>query len=55
MYSVQMLGTVKEKSKGLLSLVPKDENGQPIMAVFIYNVDKVDKRDAGMKTGKTIQ
>lgn len=30
MYSAQMLGTVKEKSFGLLSIVPKDENGQPI-------------------------
>ena len=27
MYSAQMLGTVKGKSMGLLSLVPKDENG----------------------------
>ena len=30
MYSAQMLGTVKSRSLGLLSLVPKDENGQPI-------------------------
>lgn len=30
MYSAQMLGTVKEKSLGLLSLEPKDENGVPI-------------------------
>ncbi len=30
MYSAQMLGTVKEKSLGLLSIVPKDEAGQPI-------------------------
>lgn len=30
MYSAQMLGTVKEKSMGLLSLVPKDAQGQPI-------------------------
>ena len=30
MYSAQMLGTVKDKSMGLLSLEPKDENGQPI-------------------------
>jgi len=30
MYSAQMLGTVKSKSMGLLSLEPKDENGQPI-------------------------
>ena len=30
MYSAQMLGTVEEKSFGLLSIVPKDENGQPI-------------------------
>lgn len=30
MYSAQMLGTVKDKSFGILSIVPKDENGQPI-------------------------
>jgi len=30
MYSAQMLGTVKEKSMGLLSLEPKDAQGQPI-------------------------
>lgn len=30
MYSAQMLGTVKEKSFGLLSITPKDENGTPI-------------------------
>lgn len=30
LYSCQMLGTVKEKSFGLLSLVPKDANGDPI-------------------------
>lgn len=30
MYSAQMLGTVKNKSLGLLSIVPKDEDGQPI-------------------------
>ena len=30
MYSTQMLGTVKDKSFGILSIVPKDENGQPI-------------------------
>ena len=30
MYSAQMLGTVKDKSMGLLSLVPKDAQGQPI-------------------------
>ena len=30
MYSAQMLGTVKGKSMGLLSLVPKDENGDEI-------------------------
>ena len=31
LYSCQMLGTVKEKSFGLLSLVPKDKNGEPIV------------------------
>ncbi|MCI9579834.1 MAG: bifunctional metallophosphatase/5'-nucleotidase [Oscillospiraceae bacterium] len=30
MYSAQMLGTVEEKSMGLLSLTPKDAQGQPI-------------------------
>lgn len=30
MYSAQMLGTVKDKSFGILSIVPKDENRQPI-------------------------
>ena len=30
MYSAQMLGTVKGKSMGLLSLEPKDENGNPV-------------------------
>lgn len=30
MYSCQMLGQVKTKSFGLLSLVPKDKNGNPI-------------------------
>ena len=30
LYSCQMLGTVKEKSFGLLSLVPKDADGVPI-------------------------
>ena len=30
MYSAQMLGTVKSKSFGILSIVPKDENGEPI-------------------------
>lgn len=30
MYSAQMLGTVKDKSMGLLSLVPKDAQGSPI-------------------------
>lgn len=30
MYSAQMLGTVKDKSFGLLSIVPKDANGNPI-------------------------
>ena len=30
MYSAQMLGTVKDKSFGILSIVPKDENGEAI-------------------------
>lgn len=30
LYSAQMLGTVKDKSMGLLSLEPKDEAGRPI-------------------------
>lgn len=42
LYSTQMLGTVKDKSFGLLSLVPKDENGSPITDFedqIIYNGD----------------
>ncbi len=30
MYSAQMLGTVKDRSFGLLNIQPKDENGQPV-------------------------
>ena len=30
MYSAQMLGTIQERSFGLLSIEPKDENGQPV-------------------------
>ena len=30
MYSAQMLGTVKDRSFGLLAIEPKDENGQPV-------------------------
>jgi hypothetical protein len=30
LYSTQMLGSVKEKSFGLLSIVPKDKDGKPI-------------------------
>lgn len=30
LYSMQMLGAVTDLSKGLLSIVPKDENGNPI-------------------------
>lgn len=30
MYSAQMLSTVKDKSFGLLSIIPKDEEGRPI-------------------------
>lgn len=30
MYSAQMLGAVRERSFGLLSIEPKDENGQPV-------------------------
>lgn len=36
MYSAQMLGTVKEKSFGLLSLVPKDASGVPITDFNAY-------------------
>ncbi len=31
LYSTQMLGSVKNKSFGLLSIVPKDKNGNPIV------------------------
>ncbi len=30
LYCVQMLGSVREKSKGILSIIPKDANGEPI-------------------------
>ena len=30
MYSAQMLDTVKDRSFGLLSIVPKDEYGEPV-------------------------
>jgi len=30
MYSAQMLDTVKDRSFGLLSIVPKDEHGEPV-------------------------
>lgn len=42
MYSAQMLGTVKSKSMGLLSLVPKDAQGNPITnftACILYDKD----------------
>ena len=37
MYAGQMLGSVKEKSFGLLSITPKDENGNPIDAADLKN------------------
>ena len=42
LYSLQMLGTVKSKSFGLLSLEPKDADGKPITdmnSCIIYNAD----------------
>ena len=43
LYSCQMLGSVKEKSFGLLKIEPKDENGNPITDFedhIIYDGDK---------------
>ena len=37
MYAGQMLGSVKEKSFGLLSITPKDENGNPLEADELKN------------------
>jgi len=37
MYAGQMLGSVKEKSFGLLSITPRDENGNPIDAADLKN------------------
>ena len=34
MYSAQMLDTVKDRSFGLLSIVPKDERGEPVTDFF---------------------
>ena len=42
MYAAQMLGTVKDKSFGLLSMVPKDAEGNPITdfnSCIIYDQD----------------
>lgn len=39
-YSAQMLGAVMEQSKGILSIVPKDEKGNPIKdfnKIVVYN------------------
>ncbi len=47
LYSTQMLSTVKDKSFGLLSLVPKDKNGNPITnfeAQIIYK-DNVEYKE----------
>ena len=41
-YSMSMLGAVTDMSKGILSVIPKDENGNPISDPFdciIYNED----------------
>ncbi len=37
MYAGQMLGSVKEKSFGLLSITPKDKNGNPLEAAELKN------------------
>jgi len=37
MYAGQMLGSVKEKSFGLLSITPKDKNGNPLEANELVN------------------
>lgn len=43
MYVGQMLGSVKEKSLGLLSIVPKDSQGNPIEADDLVNYVVFDK------------
>ncbi len=37
MYAGQMLGSVKEKSFGLLSITPKDKDGNPLEAADLVN------------------
>ena len=48
MYVGQMLGSVKEKSFGLLSIIPKDVNGNPLEADELKNYVVFDK-DAPLK------
>lgn len=43
MYMGQMLGSVEETSFGLLSIIPRDENGEPIAADELVNFVVKDK------------
>lgn len=49
MYAGQMLGSVKEKSFGLLSIIPKDKDGNPLEADELVNYVVYDKNSAPLK------
>ncbi len=49
MYAGQMLGSVKEKSFGLLSIIPKDENGNPLEADELVNYVVCDENSVPLK------
>ena len=49
MYCGQMLGSVKEKSFGLLEIVPRDKNGNPIAAEDLVNYVVRDKNGTPLK------
>lgn len=49
MYCGQMLGSVKEKSFGLLEIVPRDKNGNPIEAEDLVNYVVKDKNGTPLK------
>lgn len=49
MYAGQMLGSVKEKSFGLLSITPKDENGNPLEADELVNYVVCDENSVPLK------
>ncbi|MBQ7045701.1 MAG: bifunctional metallophosphatase/5'-nucleotidase [Clostridia bacterium] len=49
MYCGQMLGSVKEKSFGLLEIVPRDKNGNPIESEDLVNYVVRDKNGTPLK------